>query len=293
MISIIITSFKEPRTIGRAIEAIISQDISEDYELIVAAPDEETLNVARSLSKKNKRIIALKDSGEGKPSALNLVVSKAKGDILVLTDGDVYVGNGSMNALTAQFANKRIGAVSGRPISTSPHSNKYGFWSYMLTEIAHERRKQAVKEKKRFFCSGYLFAIRKSLFPKLPKELLSEDGYISHKVYKERYAIAYEPKATVYVKYPSNFSDWILQKKRSAGGYSQIRKITHAEIRSFKKESLGAFSFIRFCRGFREIIWIAELFFARLYLWYLINRDIGKSKKVNQKEIWKRVDSTK
>src|SRR3989344_4220778 len=47
MISIVITSFKEPKTIGKAIEAILNQKINDDYELIVAAPDDETLDVAK------------------------------------------------------------------------------------------------------------------------------------------------------------------------------------------------------------------------------------------------------
>ena len=54
MISIVITSFKEPKTIGKAIESFISQKLPLEYELIVAAPDKETLDVARSYSKKNK-----------------------------------------------------------------------------------------------------------------------------------------------------------------------------------------------------------------------------------------------
>ena len=45
MISIIITAFKEPKTIGKAIESFVSQKIDEEYELIVACPDKETHDV--------------------------------------------------------------------------------------------------------------------------------------------------------------------------------------------------------------------------------------------------------
>ena len=48
MISIIITAFKEPKTIGKAIGSILEQNIKEKYELIVACPDEETKNIALS-----------------------------------------------------------------------------------------------------------------------------------------------------------------------------------------------------------------------------------------------------
>jgi cellulose synthase/poly-beta-1,6-N-acetylglucosamine synthase-like glycosyltransferase len=292
MISIIVTSFKEPKTIGRAIESITSQNIKDKYEVLVIAPDDETLAVAKTLAKKNKVIKTIKDAGNGKPAALNLAVSKAVGDVLVLTDGDVYISKDSINSLIMRFNDKNIGAVSGRPISSNSQNTRYGFWSYILTEIAHERRQKASKTEKRFFCSGYLFAIRKNIFPILPEELLSEDGYISHKVYKSRHLIAYSPTSMVYVKYPTNFSDWIIQKKRSAGGYNQIRKLTGIEIRSFKKESSGAFPFLKFATTFKKLIWLIELFFARIYLWYTIYKDIDIKKK-SHKEIWKRVESTK
>ena len=41
MISIIIPAFREP-AVGRAIDAILTQRIPEEFELIVAAPDTET-----------------------------------------------------------------------------------------------------------------------------------------------------------------------------------------------------------------------------------------------------------
>jgi glycosyltransferase involved in cell wall biosynthesis len=56
MISIIITAFKEPKTIGKCIEAIINQDIKEDYELILSAPDKETQDIAKTYQKQNKNL---------------------------------------------------------------------------------------------------------------------------------------------------------------------------------------------------------------------------------------------
>jgi cellulose synthase/poly-beta-1,6-N-acetylglucosamine synthase-like glycosyltransferase len=291
MISVIITSYKEPTTIGKAIEAITSQEIN-NYELLVVAPDDETLDVAREHAKKNTAIKPVKDAGKGKPAALNLAVSKAKGEIIILTDGDVYLGKNSIKCLVEKFKDESVGAASGRPVSINSRNNKYGFWAYILTEIAHERRLRALQTRRRFFCSGYLFAIRKKLFPNLSEDLLSEDGFISHKVYKSGHIIAYCPDSVVYVKYPTNFSDWIIQKKRSAGGYNQIRKITGTEIRSFKKESFGVLQLFKYVSNLSEVIWLFELFIARAYLWFVIYRDINLKKK-SHKEIWRRVSSTK
>ncbi|HLF54035.1 MAG TPA: glycosyltransferase [Candidatus Nanoarchaeia archaeon] len=289
-VSAIITAFKEPKTIGRAIKAIAMQKVAD--EIIISAPDKETLSVARKLSSKYKNIRLVKDEGLGKPAALNLAVSKARGDILILTDGDVYVSKDSLRFLMKKLKDRNIGAVSGKPVSLNSKTNKYGFWANMLTMVADEIRKESVANDKRFFCSGYLFAIRKKLFPKLPKNLLSEDGYISHKVYEKEFKIDYAENARVFVKYPDNFSDWIKQKKRSAGGYNQMKILIGTQMRSFGSESRGTFRFFKFVRNIQQLWWLLELLSARLYLWYAIYRDVNFKKK-SHKELWLRVESTK
>ena len=287
MISIIITAFKEPRTIGKAVEAVEFGTKGIGHETIVIAPDKETLNVAKKAGAK-----IIKDSGRGKSAALNLAVSKARGEILVLTDGDVHVSENAVNELVEKMKDERTGAVTGKPVSVNSKKDKFGFWAYLLTRTADKRRKRALREGKKFFCSGYLFAIRKKFFPKLQEDLLSEDGYISHKVYEQGFKIGYADKAEVYVKYPDNFRDWINQKKRSAGGYNQIRKLLGVEMRSFRKESSGAFDVLEEVKGIKELFWLFDLFLSRVYLWLLIYRDINVKKK-NHKEIWKRIESTK
>src|SRR3989344_6326490 len=103
-ISILITSFKEPKTIGKAIESFLSQNLK-NYEIIVSAPDKETLEVVKKYSKINNNVRFIKDKGEGKPSALNKLFRIAKGEILILSDGDVYVSNNSVNYYVKVFIN--------------------------------------------------------------------------------------------------------------------------------------------------------------------------------------------
>jgi cellulose synthase/poly-beta-1,6-N-acetylglucosamine synthase-like glycosyltransferase len=287
--SIIITSFKEPKTIKKAITQVLQNKLK-DFEILVTAPDDETLDAAKSIGDKHVRLI--RDPGKGKPAALNLAVKEAKGKVLVLTDGDVYVGEDSLNEVLKFFKYPSVGAATGNPVSLSPRNTKLGYWAYVLTKIADRRRKRALQLGRRFFCSGYLIAIKKELFPKLPESLLSEDGFISHNVYKNKYKIAYANKARVYVKYPTTFSDWIKQKRRSAGGYNQINKLINVEIRSFRKEASGAFDLFDYANNLRELFWIFELYIARVYLWALIYKDINLSKKTH-KEIWQRVETTK
>jgi len=294
MISIILTAYKEPKTIGRAIEAILNNKIKEKFEILVLAPDKETLEEAGKYAKKHKQIKLIKDEGRGKPAALNLAFKKAKGSIFVLTDGDVYIGKNAIQLMLEPFTNSTIGIVSGRPISLNSAKKMLGYWSHLLTDIAHNMRVKRVKEEKMIVCSGYLYAFRKNLIKSVPEEALSEDAIISHLIYDKGYKTAYVQKAEVYVRYPTNFSDWIKQKKRSAGGYNQLNSMVRGKerMRSFGKESSGIFKVLLYPKSLKEFVWTLGLIFARTYLWIIIFVDINIRKR-NLKKIWVRVESTK
>ena len=77
--TIVITAFKEPHTIGRAIEAIIKQKIPFSYELLAFAPDPETSDVIKQYAKRYRQVKYVKDPGVGKYTALNMAMAKAKG----------------------------------------------------------------------------------------------------------------------------------------------------------------------------------------------------------------------
>ena len=117
MIDIIITAFKGPETIAKAIEQILKQDISEKHTIWVVAPDKETLDIARKYAKKHKKIKTFTDPGKGKSFALHKILPKLKGEVIILTDGDVYIKENSLKYLIQPSNNPKIGCVAGRPVS--------------------------------------------------------------------------------------------------------------------------------------------------------------------------------
>lgn len=288
MISIIITSYKEPKTIGKAIESFQKQKIKERYEIIVVAPDKKTLDAARKY-----KVKCFQDSGRGKPSALNLAFSKAKGDIIILSDGDVYISDNSVNELIKHFKDKKVGAVSGRPKAMDDRNNLFGFWAHLLNDSAHLERLRRNKKDLPIFCSGYIFAIRKDLFEKLPQDVL-DDAYISMLILKKGYKIKYEPNAIAYIKNPSNLKDWIKQKRRNAMGHNHARKLLRGapQMKSFFNEAVyGWYKALSYPRNLKEFFWTLFLFPCRLYIWLLGIYDEIKGEEVMK--IWKRIESTK
>ncbi len=295
MISIIITSFNEPKTIGKAIESFLNQDLPKDYELIVAAPDKPTHEIVKSYSKKNKKVKLFIDPGKGKSYALNLLLKDVKGDIIILTDGDVFVSKNSLNQILEPFKDKNVGCVTGRPVSIESRDNMFGYWSHLLCDAAHELRLQRKKKSQFLECSGYYWAFRNGVIKKFPLDL-AEDTVVPLLFREKSYKIDYVPKAEVYVKFPTNLHDFVEQKKRTAKGHESLSKYVDMRklprMKTFKTELAGIFFVLSYPRNLKEFFWTFVLLPTRLYIWVLVFYHMYV-KKEHYKDAWKRVESTK
>ncbi|MFH1601546.1 MAG: glycosyltransferase [Candidatus Shapirobacteria bacterium] len=285
MISVIITACEEKESIKKALESFLPQIGSKD-EIIVVAPDKETLDTA---SKASNKVTTVTDKGKGKPAALNLALSKAKGKIVILSDGDVWVSDKSVKYLKEKITDSGMGIVSGRPVSLNDRNTVFGFWAYVLTQVADSIRREKDKKNEYFDVSGYLLAAKRGLLPNLPENVLADDVYLSQKVFCQGLKTAYAPKARVYIKYPTNFKDWFKQKIRSAGGASELAEAQAQPMRSFIKEAKGIKYFLGLPQNGKEWFWLASLFLARAGLWLLIFIKHG----ILKRKTWPRVESTK
>lgn len=289
-VTVLITAHREAETIGRALEAVLPQLARLKGDIFVICPDRETAQAAD----KYPQVKVLQDTGRSKAAALNLGFCKARGEIVVLTDGDVVIESDALGYLLSPFDDPTTGAVSGRPISTSPRESIFGYWSHLLTDAgAHLERASRDRDGRFFVCSGYLYAIRRNLIQQVPEDALAEDAVISHLIAEHGYRIRYAPDALVYVKYPDNYRDWLKQRVRSAGGYAQpMIANSPLQMRSFWHEVGGVWRALQYPRTPREFLWTLLLFAARLHLWALIWWRV----RIQQRplaELWQRVESTK
>src|SRR5690242_7174252 len=105
MISVIINGWNEPSSIGKAIKSIADQKYSgipDEFEIIQVSPDQPTLDAGMQMAKElhlHGKFSQIKDPLRGKPYALKMALKQAKGDTLILTDGDVYFGKGSVKKI--------------------------------------------------------------------------------------------------------------------------------------------------------------------------------------------------
>lgn len=313
MISILVTAWKEEKTIGKALDCIFDESYSGidfDYEVLLAAPDDATIDKAIETSAKHGRkekLTIVRDDQKGKPAALNKLLKEARGEFLVFTDGDVFFDKNAVVEVLKLFENEKVGIVSGRPISEDLKNNMMGYLGHLLADAAHHKRTIDLTEnphgkslkfvpKRKFFpVSGYLYAMRK-VDIEFPSDCLVDDAYISYCLFNEGWQVAYAPEARVFVKYPTNLKDYFKQKKRSTGGYIQLWSYgvvsKETKSRTFFRE-LEYFWFpIKYAKSPKELFWSLCLYPIRLWLWLRIFWERKVIKKDFYKT-WTRVESTK
>lgn len=289
-VSIILTSYDEHRSIAKAISQIAKNNIN-NLQLLVVAPDQKTIEIAKSEIAKHPQLKGskvIKDAGIGKPNALNEAIPYAKGEITIFTDGDMYISDNAISLLIEGFTDEKVAGVSGHPVSLDDRDTFWGFASHLFCFGAHTMRARPAVPSSPM--SGYLYAIKMTnavarLFP-LPTEIRAEDAYISKKIAEMGYKINYAPDALAYVKFPKNLKDWIKQKKRSLGGNIQIKN-----QRSIFEDLQNAIIPIKFAKTPKEYFFLIGIYLLRLYLWILIY--IQHHKKAYSKGKWEQIKSSK
>lgn len=308
-ISVVVTSYNEEKLIGRCLQSIcrgvgfLKERLNEVHiQVILVAPDDPTLSKGRECLETHKACDyqIIKDDSLGKWNAMNMAYKVAEGEIIIFTDGDVYLEDDSIYLLVRRLLDdSELDAVGGHPISIDDINHKYGFYSHLFCEAAHKVR---LNQGKYTPMSGYLFAIRKleGLFP-LPKDLRAEDAFISLWIATNNMRFGYEPEAKVFVKFPDNFHDWMAQKTRSLGGNVQLSKIksdykldnpdSQVHNRSLLEDlKMMTFPF-RYSKNQCHFWFAAQLYVLRLSLWIKIYYIHIRNKYPTG--AWQRIPSTK
>lgn len=288
-ISLVITSFKE-KTLKRAIKAALNQKTKHKYEVIVVSPQDKDLKMAKRFG-----AIPFKDPGQGKSFALNKVFKEIKSDILIFTDGDVYINDTAIEEIVNSFNNPNVGCITGRPVPIEDRKTKYGYWANVLFNAAHRLREDAFKNNNFIECSGYLFGLRGGHIKEIPIDV-AEDTYIPYFFADKGYKIGYVEKAEVYVKNVDNFKDWLLQKVRTSKAHETLDKYVDTKsikrVKSLTGEVKGLFKVLQEPKNLKELYWTIQLILARGYMWMKVKIDT-KLKNKHYSDGWKVSYSTK
>jgi len=263
------SAFNEQEVIKDKIDSIFKTSYPLDkIEVLVGsdASTDETDKILNHLSSEYKNLQFFSfQKRQGKPNIINQLSEKARGEILILTDANVFFEKTTIINLVKPFTNKEIGLVDARMISKG--LKKEGISKPEKFYISHEvniKSKESILWGTMMGPFGGCFAVKSELFSKVPDKFLVDDFYINMKVLEKGKKAVNNIEAVVYEDVSNNLKEEFKRKVRIAtGNFQNLKEFKH--LLSLKTKSI-AFCFL----SHKVLRWFGPFFLLAAFLFNLI-----------------------
>jgi poly-beta-1,6-N-acetyl-D-glucosamine synthase len=218
--SVGVMAHNEERNIGALLEALAAQRATRSAlcEIIVVASGctDGTNEIVRRWAERDGRIhLLVQQRREGKASAVNLFLARARADVLVLCSADLVPAPDTVDQLVAPFADPAIGLTTCRPVPVNDPETFLGFAAHLQWELHHQMNLVAFK-------AGELIAFRK-VFQRIPYTTSVDEACIEPVVRGQGYGVRYVGSAIVRNKGPETLEDFLSQRRRIYAGHLALQ----------------------------------------------------------------------
>lgn len=263
-VTILMSVYNEEMVIDKKVRALTELDYPEDKIDILIGSDGSTDKTNSLLENLEKKISILKctyfDTRKGKASVLNDLSHKARGDIIIITDANVFPEQDSLKAIVKNFKDQKVGLVDSRLVGKG--EKRYGV---SLAERTYLNLESLLRynESTLMGCmmgpSGGFYALRKKLLIKIPENYLVDDFFICMSILQKGYKAIFEKSAVV----TETITDDILQEYRrkvriSTGNYQNLVHFAGIFLTPWKRCFFYYFSH-KIIRWFVPLLYIGML----------------------------------
>ncbi len=190
-------------------------------EIIVVSDNssDDTAELARSFGDRGVRVIELPEH-VGKAAALSEACALAEHDILVFADARQRWARDALEKLLRNFADPRVGAVSGELVVESGSGVVAGvglYWRYEKNLRYLEGRLYSTVG-----ATGAISAVRRDLFRPIPPGTILDDVYWPLQVVMQGHRVIHEREARAFDRLPPRPRDEFRRKVRTLSGNFQL-----------------------------------------------------------------------
>jgi cellulose synthase/poly-beta-1,6-N-acetylglucosamine synthase-like glycosyltransferase len=223
-VSVVIACLNEEKNIAARIENLFESHYpAELFEIIIVSDGstDDTVKVVRRYQKNRLRVLHYGER-KGKPTALNLGIENATGEIIVFADARQKFQPDVIKELVANFADAKVGAVSGAYLMSDNNGSSVGegvgfYWKY--EELI---RKSEAQFNSVIGATGAIYAIRRELWQPLPAETLLDDVYTPMRIALQGYRVVFEEKAVAHDVAAASAAKEFSRKVRTLMGNYQL-----------------------------------------------------------------------
>lgn len=232
-VSILMAAFNEEEVIVKKIESIYNTKYPKNKLEVHVGSDNSTDNTNTLLEELSKKYDSLYFQNfterQGKPNIINQLYDKSKGEILILTDANVFLDPETIFNLVKYYKNEKIGLVDSNMINVGLKKEgiSYQEKSYISREVIIKNNESNIWGTM-IGPFGGCYSIRKTLYTKVPKNYLVDDFFINMKVFEQGFKAINSIDAKVYEDVSNNLKDEFRRKIRIAtGNFQNLKTFGH------------------------------------------------------------------
>jgi len=222
--SFVLSVHNEEANLRRRLEELSSYiratGLSGEIVLVSDGSTDGTAALARSFEADGIVRVLERPEKQGKAVALSAGCLEAKGEILVFADARQRWADDTLVRLLENFADARVGAVSGDLVLETAPGVMAGVGLYWRFEKWLRKRESLIHAQ--VGVTGAVSACRRELFQPIPPGTLTDDVYWPLRVAMRGYRVVHDERALAYDRLPEKPRDEFRRKVRTLAGVFQV-----------------------------------------------------------------------
>lgn len=217
-VTLIVPAYNEERHLPDKLANLRALDYPPDRLEVIFVSDgstDRTADILRAVEDPAIRSLVL-PARSGKCNALNRAAAAARHDVLVFSDAATLFAPNAIRALVRHFADSRVGVVCGAlQFEATAESRKTEgvYWGYESMLRLMEGRLGVT-----LVASGAIYAVRRSCYPTLAADTLTDDLAVPLAVRRLGFRVLYDPEARATDFAASNVAGEFTRRVRVATG---------------------------------------------------------------------------
>jgi cellulose synthase/poly-beta-1,6-N-acetylglucosamine synthase-like glycosyltransferase len=300
-ISVLMPIYHEEKMLPGALESLLNSDYP-DLEVIIGIDTKEdrTLDIAKRYAKNHKNIlIDFSPVRRGATGAMDSMIKKAKGSIVLKFDADHRIGNPSkfFYNLARRFEDKGLGGlcifgygdIEDRKLLLEIERKINKSWAARGERVAcvlvdlFKESKLPINKVPNFPID--VNAFRKSAVSGLDPNVVHDDALLAYKILEKSYKIDVAPDVLVVdFGHPTSFNRFLNQRVKGSVGWQDLSKKYNLDLKSYYLSLFGLF--IRNIRKFSLKDDFAFTYWISVFVASMFISFFRKNRKPT--EVWKK-----
>jgi cellulose synthase/poly-beta-1,6-N-acetylglucosamine synthase-like glycosyltransferase len=262
-VSVLMAVHNEENVIRKKIESLFSSNYPVDRIEVLVGSDSSDDGTDKILYELKESFASLKviifTDRIGKPAVINKLSAEAKGEILIITDANVFPDRNSIPTLISNFSDSSVGLADSRLVNTG--IKKDGISLPEVAYISIESKLKNIEGRlwgKMMGPFGGFYAVRRDSYEPTSRNILADDFRICMNIIRKGQKAISDAEAIVYEDVSNNLKDEFYRKVRiSAGNFQNLRHFAFLLAKPF---NIWSFCFI----SHKLIRWITP------FLWFFL-----------------------